>query len=468
MLAIPPIKYTVSKLRHQAQLRLSRLPPSHKLRTIITTDQTRFHPPFISVPTPLTSLLPTAFPPFFHPSILSWSHPQLTSSLTQPRSDALLTAVRARATSSTVGTTSVFLYPIPHPDHFVTAFLTIQDDDIVARGFSADHNQLCSAAHAAVLGAQSLPPLLHRNTSFFLPSRSLQTPLLSLRKHTNLPSASLFLSTISVLLMTSPDIFITLLHLPTKLPKPPKSGPAPDPRIFSCNWPGPPRKDNILDGIRITVQNHAITPPPPVPTKLLAFHLWKEDNPKPIACKWAPEKSLLIPDSPIPPPFTQGALSLKQRRASSVALQVLLKHCFSGDYSCRFCPGTGDTLTCPCSFTTPHPADPAATTLANNPATSDHSTVDQAGFERRMAEYLGTTPPTPTPTPPHARRPTQHSAHHAIFSCPASHHLRLDILGTNPSPSFLFHTAKGAVQLLTFLFTSNSLLRPLPPCPDPP
>jgi len=249
MLAIPPIKYTVGKLRHQAQLCLSCLPPSHKLCTIITTDQTRFHPPFISVPTPLTSLLPTAFPPFFHPSILSWSHPQLTSSLTRPRSDALLTAVRARTTSSTVGTTSVFLYPIPHPNHFVTAFLTVQDDDIVARGFSADHNQLCSAARAAVLGAQSLPPLPHRNTSFFLPSRSLQTPLLSLHKHANLPSASLFLSTISVLLMTSPDIFITLLHLPTKLPKPPKSGPAPDPRIFSCDWPGPPRKDNILDGI---------------------------------------------------------------------------------------------------------------------------------------------------------------------------------------------------------------------------
>ena len=138
------------------------------------------------------------------------------------------------------------------------------------------------------------------------------------------------------------------------------------------------------------------------------------------------------------------------------------KHCFSGDYSRQFRPTAGDTTDCPCSF------DPESHGLVAQPA-------DQEGFDRLMAEFLDPEPYSPShttlraPTPtPRRRRLVHHSAHHAVFSCRLTQHLRLELLGSNPDPAFLFHTFKGAVLLLTFLFASNSLLRPLPPRPDPP
>ena len=498
MLAIPPIKYMVIKLRQQVQLRLTRLPPNHKLRTIVSSDQTRLHPDFISVPTPLTSLLPSVFPPFYRPLNHTWSHPQLSSSLTRPRSNALSAAIIQRASDSTDTSTSVFLYPLPHPDHYVTAFIIAQDDNIVAKGFSADTNKLRSNAEAASLAAQQLAALPQRNTTFFLPSPLLHSALLSLHKHNNLPSAFSFTTTLSGLLLRTPDIYFSLLHLPCKLPKPPKPGVrVPEPHIFSHNWPGPPCKNHILEELRSTAQSHTLAPPP-TPPKLLAFQRWQADNPEPIPCKWTRNKALPIPDTPEPPPFMQGALSLKQQGASSLALQVLLKHCFSGDYSARLRPGAGDNTTCPCSFGPPYPTGPgfprstSATMpgLTTHPITNDLPNTpmvptwvddpttdglpvpsDQAGYDRLMAEFLSTNrSPTPLVHRPHARprHPTTHSAHHAIFSCPITASLRHQILGHNPSPDFLFHTDKGAVALLTFLLRSNSLRRPLPPRPDPP
>jgi len=64
----------------------------------------------------------------------------------------------------------------------------------------------------------------------------------------------------------------------------------------------------------------------------------------------------------------QGALSMKQCRASSLAIQVSLKHCFSGNYSRQFRPTAGDTTDCPCSF------DPESHGLVAQPA-------DQEGFD---------------------------------------------------------------------------------------
>jgi len=92
-----------------------------------------------------------------------------------------------------------------------------------------------------------------------------------------------------------------------------------------------------------------------------------------------------------------------------------------------------------------------------------------------MAELLQSdNPPIPTPSPPPYRRqrgpirhPVPYTAHHTVFVCPLSASLRLDILGPDPTPLYLFHTDKGAAKLVTFLLASNSLLHPLPPRPDP-
>jgi len=287
-----------------------------------------------------------------------------------------------------------------------------------------------------------------------------------------------------------PDIYFTLLHLPTKLPKPPPDSHIPDPRIFPCDWPGPPWKDHILDDLRIQAGRTDLPSPPETP-KLFAFRLWREDYEKnPIPCKWTPNHVVPAPSTPEPPPFMLGALSLKQRHASSIALQVFFKHCFAGDYSRRFCPQAGDNTTCECSFPLQghiRPSDGEARPAikpdrANGSPRDDKShppdAVDQdPGFARLMREFLDpNTPRSRSNSPPPyqplragaCRRRQPHSTHHAIFSCPRSTRLRRDIFGHNPNPHTLFHSFKGAVSLLTFLFASNSLLRPLPPRPDPP
>ena len=184
-----------------------------------------------------------------------------------------------------------------------------------------------------------------------------------------------------------------------------------------------------------------------------------------------------------------GPLSLKQRHASSIALQVFFKHCFAGDYSRRFRPRAGDNTTCECSFPLQDhvgPLDgetrPTIEPDRDNGLPSDGEShlpdvVDRdPGFVRLVREFLdpnapssrSNSPPPYQPLLAGARRRRQpHSAHHAIFSCPRSTSFRRDILGHNPNPHTIFHRFKGAASLPTFLFALNSLLRPLPPRPDP-
>ena len=242
---------------------------------------------------------------------------------------------------------------------------------------------------------------------------------------------------------------------------------------------------------------HTLLPSPLTP-KRSAFEAWKSADVTPTPCKWSDGTSLPIPDSAVPPPGMQGALSLKQRRASSLYLQVLFEHCFSADYSKRFRPTAGDDTVCPCSFPPPDPQDqplglPAAPTPVTSPVASPvptlptptlegesvavrHDPPRQQWWEPLMAEFLRSdNPSTPTPSPPPFRRrhrpprhAVSHTAHHAVFVCPISASLHHDILGPDPSPLYLFHTDKGSAKLVTFLLASNSILRPLPPRPDPP
>ena len=63
--------------------------------------------------------------------------------------------------------------------------------------------------------------------------------------------------------------------------------------------------------------------------------------------------------------------------------------------------------------------------------------------------------------------PVLHSAPHILLDCPLVSIFRSHIL-KDFSFHYLFWTVKGAEALATFLVRSNSLLCPLPPCPDPP
>ena len=118
-----------------------------------------------------------------------------------------------------------------------------------------------------------------------------------------------------------------------------------------------------------------------------------------------------------------------------------------------------------------------------------------AGFEALMAEQYANPRLTPSRTPSPARgsarlpaahyggprrsqrcmaHPRQHpdpqvlhSAPHILSDCPLVSIFRSRIL-KDYSFHYLFWTVKGAEALATFLVHSNSLLRPLPPRPDPP
>jgi len=201
----------------------------------------------------------------------------------------------------------------------------------------------------------------------------------------------------------------------------------------------------------------------------------------------------------------------------AAALQVFFQHCFCGAYSQRMRPTSGDTIVCLCTYSqTPllmteldcdrNPWPKAGTTRdrpkgrlsITRPYATPHSIVSTAnqgeGFEALMAEQHAnphlTPSRSPSPTqgsacPPaahysgqrHVHRhmahpqssdvPVLHSAPHILSDCPLVSIFRSCIL-KDYSFHYLFWTVKGAEALATFLVRSNSLLRPLPPHPDPP
>ena len=271
------------------------------------------------------------------------------------------------------------------------------------------------------------------------------------------------------------------------------------------------------------------TDPPSLNPKQLAFAEWARDPTPPPVCKWTHEALQTPPDS-TPADLVLGALKLKQRRVFCACLQVFFKHCFSGSFSLRFRPTAGDTIICPCADTLDVPTirgtvalrAPSTSAVGPNLSTPSHLDVPTSrgtvtvrvpstsvagpssdirtpsgsrsasptpadggegwradpspGFRRLMEEFLHLDPVQPQ----HLGReasvrpgPTRkiHSPEHVLMECPLTephrHLIRDSILGT-VNVRNLFYTIKGAESLATFLLRSNSLLRPLPPRPDPP
>jgi len=127
MLAIPPIKYTIAKYRAAFSAHLSRLPPTALLRNITTHDPAAIYTPLSPVPTALTSLLPSVFPTFCIPTNLTWSHPRVHNTLPLSKTPACSASILDLANNPPLDHSSIYIYPIPHPDHFVVAFLTFMD-----------------------------------------------------------------------------------------------------------------------------------------------------------------------------------------------------------------------------------------------------------------------------------------------------------------------------------------------------
>ena len=236
MLAIPPIRFTIAKYRQAFTIRLSKLPPTALLCTLPTHNPSAFYTPPTPIPTPLTSLLPASFPTFCVPTGLTWYHPRVHSTLHLLETPARTKTIIALANQPPPNHHSIHIYPIPHPDHFVTAFLTFANGTCIEQGFCSSHNRTLVAAEAAIAGILSLGPHPGRHVIIFIPNRNLYHPLLSLRKHKYLPQATLFTGALDMRCLLHPDISISLHPLAVKLNRKPTHA---DPRIFAYNWPGP-------------------------------------------------------------------------------------------------------------------------------------------------------------------------------------------------------------------------------------
>ena len=296
-----------------------------------------------------------------------------------------------------------------------------------------------------------------------------------------------------------------------------------DPRIFPHAWPGPPQKNWNLAELRTSVAEAHHTNPPSITPKQHAFAEWARDPSTLPLCKWTRETLQVPPDS-TPADLVLGALKLKQRRVFCACLQVFFKHCFSGSFSLHFRPTARDTITCPCSDTpfesgmAPHPSHdniPGGTDLHADPL-PDLGLADgfltppksgpvyrpsrafltpadggegwradpSPGFRRLMEEFLhpssGREASVRPVQPLHMGREANvppgplrkiHSPEHVLLECPLTEpyrHLIHDSILGSVNVCNLFYTIKGAEALATFLLCSNSLLRPLPPRPDPP
>jgi len=186
-------------------------------------------------------------------------------------------------------------------------------------------------------------------------------------------------------------------------------------------------------------------------------------------------QSITRPDGK-PPPFIEGALSRKDRRTFSSAVQLAFDHAFTCTYSRIFRTNANDNLWCPCRD--PTPPSPPLSPLS-----------EQAGFDRLMAIQHANPRATLSPEPsraslprpqrlsPSRRRPSQrlsprdrfdNSTHHVLFECSPLSSPRRRFFGLRPFDAYVFGTFHGAVALGDFQRATNRLLRPLPPRPDPP
>ena len=418
----------------------------------------------------------------------------------------------------------ILIYPLPHLSMKASAFLITQDGLVIDQGFCLGPDTVTTAVQASVDTFEAVARTAPSHMRLFIHNEHARQRLFSLRKQKYLPEASKFTAIVSVLLMADDSSLSTssfTVCLPGKKSKA-------DPRIFPHPWPGPPQKNWNLAELRSLAAEAHHTNPPSLTPKQSAFTEWARDAPPLPICKWTQEEIQIPPDS-TPADLVIGALKLKQQRVFCACLQVFFKHCFSGSFSLRFRPTAGDTITCPCSetplFLESGPAHQPTRTLTPIGSGRDDWSADPSpdlgpgvgflppsesgpacrpthtltpigsgrddwhadpspGFRRLMEEFLqpssGREASVRPVQPLHMGREASvppgllrkiHSPEHVLMECPLTdphrHLIHDSILGT-VNVRNLFYTIKGAESLATFLLRSNSLLRPLPPQPDPP
>ena len=456
LLAIPPLPLTIIKLTDVFRTRLQRLPPSHLIRTITTYNPAADWHLSLQPPTCLTRLLPDSFPPFVYPSPTyesTWSHP-----LVQDNTVFKISPATKEATKSLINQPPYDIYhlfvrvlTIPSPP-FAASFLLFKGQTLVHSGATRHASKLRALFMALCNGLTYNS--LSNHIRIFLPDLSLQPYLFRSHKHPLLDLSHTFLSLLSSFLLGDPVHHVDLFR-------------------YSIKWSGLPGMATV-DTLSEEQQRIVFPDPPPsllLPkARLLRLFQEQYDLLRRDSRIW---QSIIRPDGR-PPPFIEGALSCKDRRTFSSAVQLAFDHAFTITYSDIFRRHANDNPFCP-EHSTP------------TPSTLLSPLSEQARFDLLMAEQHRNPRPSQSPDPSRAslprpqrlsprgrfQRPSprnhfRNTTDHVLFHCSPLSSPRRRFFGSRPFDPYVFGTFHGAVSLGDFQRATNRLLRPLPPRPDPP
>jgi len=328
-------------------------------------------PPVSLPPTCLTRLLPDLFPPFFYPLPTYesfWSHPQVRDNTVIKLSRESKEATKLLITQPPYDTFHLFIriLTIPSPP-FAASFLLFKGQTLVHHSVTRDSDRLRAIFSALCNGLTYAS--LSNHVWIFLPDLTLNPYLFRLHKHPFLHLSHAFTLTISSFLLADPLHHVDIFR-------------------YSVKWSGLPGMATI--DTLTEEQQTIIFPLPPSPllnpkARLLRSMQEAYDLLPRLSCIW---QSIIRPDGQLPP-FILGALSRKDRRTFSSAIQLAFDHGFTITYSDIFRPNAGDNPLCP-----EHGSPPS---LSPSPQS------EQASFDRLMAQLndpQAFRPPSLSPSPP--------------------------------------------------------------------
>jgi Reverse transcriptase (RNA-dependent DNA polymerase)/Endonuclease-reverse transcriptase len=440
LLAIPPLPYTLEKLHGSYSDRLARLPFTHALRVLATTNTAAHWSADLAIPSSLMTLLPTSFhavgtpaPPYAR----SWTHPRVRPPSATPPSAAQKSFARNLLRRLPPSGLTLIIRLLPHPDSFISAFLLYNDGRLVYQGWRQDKSGTGALLKSLVAGLELATSFHTGSLKVFSPNRAINTYLFNLSKHKFLLYSSKITSYLSEFLDFLETRVVDFLW-------------------YSTKWVGLPGSDAFQT---LQEEAHRDRPLPrlgnrddhrPLPCadmsrKDLMYSEWKRDFthlPRIPHHAWV---SCQIPDGNRPPPYILGLLTAANRRYWSAGIQLTNRHCFDADYSYKFRPNEGDECICPCSYLDD-------TALPNHDGSDDGHDRDSPSGARDGNDHV---------------RLITHTVKHVLTSCPLTATLRQEVLLNRGLPA-IFGSEAGGYALCLFLHQSQLLLCPLPPRPDPP
>jgi len=372
LMAIPPISLTITKLTTVFRLRIQRLPPSTLIRTITTFNPAADWHLSLNPPTCLTRLLPDSFPPFFYPSPTYesfWTHPQVCDNTVIALSRKSKEATKTLIKQPSYDTFHLFVrvLTIPSPP-FAASFLLFKGQTLVHYGATRDVDHLRVLLMALCNGLTYAS--LSNHICIFLLDLSLKPYLFCLHKHPLLNLSHAFHLALSAFLSADPLHHVDLFR-------------------YSIKWSGllgMATIDTLLEEQQSIV---FLLPPPSLLNPKAHLLRMMQDQYDLLHRDSRIWQSIIRPDGK-PPPFIQGAISHKDCRTFSSAVQLAFDHAFTILYSDIFQANAGDNPFCPehGSPTLLSPSSPAS---------------EQARFDRLMAQLHNPRafrPPSLSPSPP--------------------------------------------------------------------